>query len=487
MSRFRLLHVLVAFAVCTSWACEKVALTAPTASTIALTVNTTVVPINGSAEVVAVVTEAGGTAVHNGTMVTFTSSFGRMDPIEAPTSGGKAVARFIGTSSGTAKLGAFSGGARVATELEVKVGAAATERVTVRTEPATIPRTGGTVQVITTVSDISGNPLPNAPVSFTLDFGSLSSSSGVTDANGEVRVTLTTNRTSKVTAASGAKTGEFTVTALQAPTVAITTCTATQSVGVSVNCTITPTPASDVPIQNMTVNWGDNTGEQPLGGNTSATSASHTYTAPGTYTMTATAIDLNAQRGSASIAFVVNRVLPTGTLTVPTTGTVGVAVAMSFAPGSPPQPITNVTIEFGDGTTRNLGAVSGTQGFTRSYASEGGYIVTAVITDASGQQGRVSAAITISRSASPTITFTQTSNTTPAATPGVAETFSVSATAASGLTIRSIVVTKANGDVLYDGNGGGTFANSTLTAGDILTAKATDSSGNSSTTQLVVQ
>ena len=485
VSRLRPLHLLVLLAVCSLWACDKVPLTSPTGSTVTLTVSNTSIPINGTAQVAAAVIESGGTAVHDGTMVTFVGAFGNFTPPEAPTVGGVAKTIFTGTGSGTAKIGAFSGAAK-ATEVEVKVGGAAAERVTVRTEPATIPQTGGTVTVIASVLDASGNALPNTPISFTVDQGSLSSSSSTTDARGDARVTLTTNRTTKVTANVAGKSAEFTVTALSAPTVAISGCTAVQSVGVSVNCTITPTVSTGgSPIQNVTVNWGDSSGEQPLGSITGATSASHTYTTPGNYTMTAAATDLNSQRGTAAITFVVNRVLPTITLTVPVSGTAGVPVAMSVAPpATPNQPITGVTVNFGDGTSRTFGAITGSTGFTKTYASEGGYTITATVTDASGQQGQSSAAIVISRGAGPTASLTVP---TPL-TRNVPATFTVTATPATGgAPISSVVVTMTDGTVLYSSSAGGQFVYTFLGSGaTTLTTRVTDTAGNVGQHQVAV-
>lgn len=480
--RLLLLIVLVAGA-----ACDKVPLTSPTGSTVTLTISNTSIPINGTAQVAAAVIESSGTAVHDGTMVTFVGAFGKFTPADAPTAGGVARTIFTGTGSGIAKIGAFSGSAK-ATEVEVKVGGAAAERVTVRTEPAAIPQTGGTVTVIAAVLDASGNALPNTPISFTVDQGSLSSSAAVTDANGDGRVTLTTNRTTKVTANVAGKSAEFTVTALSAPTVVISGCTAVQSVGVSVNCTITPTVSTGgSPIQNVTVNWGDSSGELPLGNVTGATSASHTYTAPGNYTMTAAATDMNSQRGTAAITFVVNRVLPTITITAPATGSTGAPVSFTVTPQSnPPQPITNVTVDFGDGTTRDLGIISSATSITKTYATDGTYTATATVTDQSGQRGSGTTQIVIGRSASPVITFTQT-DTAAAANPAIPEAFSISATASTGLQIRSIVVKRdSNGQILYNGSGAGTFT-ALVTANEVLTATAVDTAGNTSTSQLVVK
>ena len=86
-----------------------------------------------------------------------------------------------------------------------------------------------------------------------------------------------------------------------------------------------------------------------------------------------------------------------------------------------------------------------------------------------------------------TIAFAQTDTTT-AANPAIPEGFTVSATTSNtGLVIRSIVVTRnSNGAVLYSGSGNGSFA-ALVTVGEILTATATDSAGNTSTSQLVVR
>ena len=110
----------------------------------------------------------------------------------------------------------------------------------------------------------------------------------------------------------------------------------------------------------------------------------------------------------------------------------------------------------------------------------------ATVTDQSGQRGNGTTQVVIGRSAAPTISFSQTDTTTPA-NPAIPEGFSVAASASTGLSIRSIVVTRnSNGEVLYNGSGGGSFA-ATVTVNEILTATATDTAGNVSTSQLVVR
>jgi adhesin/invasin len=489
VSRFRPSILILAVAFATLGACDKMSLVSPTGSTITLTINKTSVPINGTAEVTAAVIESAGTPVQNGTVVTFTSSFGTIDPREARTEGGTARVIFTGTQSGTAKIGAFSGGAKTAAELEVKVGAAAAETLKLRAEPPSIPAAGGSSQITVTVADVSGSPLPNAPVAFTTTNGNLSVGSATTDANGEARTTLTTTREAKVIATVAAKSGEIIVTVLSAPTVTVScpagTPAAPNPVGVPITCTITPVAgANGSAISNVTVNWGDGSGEQPLGNVTTATAASHTYTNPGSYTVTASATDQNGQRGTGSTSVVVTRVFPTITLTVPATGTAGAPVSMSVAPpANPSQPITNVTVDFGDGTSRNLGAITGPTGFTKTYSTFGGYTVTAIATDTSGQQGRTSAGIVINPASAATITFTNTNNGGPPLNVNQNEAFSVSATTPAGNPpVTNITVTLQDGSVLYDGPNNGSFTWRPGSAGTAtFTIVATDAAGNRTT------
>jgi hypothetical protein len=195
-------------------ACQKVPLLAPTGSTITLTSTATTLPTGGSAEVIAQVIEASGTPPHEGTHVTFTTSLGTIQPSEAETDiAGRAIVRFnAGNTSGIATIGAISGGVAVgaANQIKILIGAAAVGSVSVGASPGTLPSTGGTSTITATVADTSGNTLINVPVSFAIDTGTGSSGVGSltanvvnTDANGRAQTTLTTNRTTTVTATAG--------------------------------------------------------------------------------------------------------------------------------------------------------------------------------------------------------------------------------------------------------------------------------------------
>ena len=62
-------------------ACNRVPLLAPSGSSITLATATSVLPINGTATIIAQVIEAAGTPPQAGTHVTFTTSLGTIQPV----------------------------------------------------------------------------------------------------------------------------------------------------------------------------------------------------------------------------------------------------------------------------------------------------------------------------------------------------------------------------------------------------------------------
>lgn len=389
--------------------CDKVPLTSPTGSTISISVDKSIIPVNGQASVTATVTESAGTAVHNGTTVSFQTTMGSVVPPEVQTVNGRASATFVAPGlSGTAVINAFSGAASTtsgnssAGGVSIRIGSAAIGTVSVVVAPSTVPQNGGTVTVTALALDSSGNVLPGVAVLFTTDQGTLSSASVFTDANGNASTTLTTNRVAKVVASVGAQKSEFTVNVVTAPTVTITSTTTSPIVGSPVAFTVTP----------------------------------------------ATAATAN--------------------------------------------PIQSVMVEFGDGQTQALGAITGPVGLTHTYNREGGYTVTATVTDINGVRGVSSVALVVAVPALPVLTLSATPNPVPISANGLTS-ITVGATAATGTTIRSVEVRLANGQVIYRGTGGGTFTYQFGTAaGGLrydLTATATDSLGNvgRTTTTVLVQ
>ena len=117
-------------------ACDRVPLTAPSGTAITLIAMADTVPADGSVEILAILIEGGlgtgnnpdvepgvGTPVHDGTVVTFTTSLGRIDPVEARTREGRVTVRLIGDGrSGTAVVTAISGAAIGSIEIPVGNG-----------------------------------------------------------------------------------------------------------------------------------------------------------------------------------------------------------------------------------------------------------------------------------------------------------------------------------------------------------------------------
>ena len=228
--------LLLAFAAA---ACDTVPLTAPSGSTLTISAASTIVPSGGTTEVTAFVAEEGGIAVQNGTSVRFTTNLGRMEPPEAQTRNGYAVSTFVaGDSAGVAVVNASSGGIGAGTttapappstgngtptttptptatgssSVQITVGAAASETVVLNASATSVPSGGGTVTLIASVMDINGNRLRNTPINFSTTAGSLSATVATTDASGEARVDLTTNRNATVTARAATKSATLEVT-----------------------------------------------------------------------------------------------------------------------------------------------------------------------------------------------------------------------------------------------------------------------------------
>ena len=162
--RFAALCVAAGLAISTV-SCQKVPLLAPSGSSISLTTAVTVVPLGGTVEIIAQVIEPSGTPPQRGTLVSFTTSLGTLQPTEAETdTAGRAIVRFIaGNGSGTAVITALSGGVSVGgNTLRLLVGTAAVGSVRVTANPTLLPANGGTATITAQALDVNGNPLASA-------------------------------------------------------------------------------------------------------------------------------------------------------------------------------------------------------------------------------------------------------------------------------------------------------------------------------------
>ena len=312
-------------------ACDKAPLLAPTNSTISVSATTRTLPLGGSTEVTAYVIESAGTPVQNGTTVRFTTNLGRVDPIEVETHNGLATTTFFaGDASGVAEVRAQSGAAggggsttpstgtgstpttsTSVNVVQITVGAAAVETVTISTNPSTVSANGGTVDVIAQVTGTGGRAVTGVTVTFAADRGTLSSSTALTDANGQARVQLTTNADTTVTASAGGKTttAGAKVTAQPGPSVTLT-CTSSSSsncstlnVGdVAVFTAARGTTTST--IRSAVLDFGDGAAID-LGNLSGSATAAHQFTASGAYTVRLTATDVNGEVSTSTLIVIV--------------------------------------------------------------------------------------------------------------------------------------------------------------------------------------
>jgi hypothetical protein len=230
--------------------------------------------------------------VQNGTVITFTTTLGRIEPVDARTNNGQVRVRFISNGqSGIATVTAFSGGASAKLE-NLRVGTAAAERVLLTANPAVLPPTGGTTEIAARVEDVSGAGIPGVPVALTADQGQLGAGAVVTDSSGVAKTTLSATRTTIVTANVAGKTATVTVNLAARTGVSIA---ATSSIGglitagIAVNFAI-GVGAPPVNIRDVAVQFGDGD-RTSLGAISGPTTTQHTYVEPGTYRATATATD----------------------------------------------------------------------------------------------------------------------------------------------------------------------------------------------------
>jgi hypothetical protein len=329
-------------------ACDKLPLLAPTGSVITLLVGTTTVSLNSEVTIVATVIENGaapaggtgtgtgtgtttttrsgaGTPVQNGTLITFTTTIGRIEPSEARTHNGQVTVKLITAgTSGTATITAYSGGAS-AQITNLKIGTAAVKTVSVTTTPQSLGVTGGTAQVVASVVDEGGSALGGVPVTFSTDKGSISPSTVTTDSSGNATATLTTTATAKITAAVGALTGTSTVTVNARSLTSFAASPTAASAGVPI--TFTVTPATGANISNVHVDFGDGDSKD-LGAIGAATPVPHTYNRTGNYTASASA---TGEGGAPLTASVIIGTLPITLQASPTIPSVNSPVVFSVS------------------------------------------------------------------------------------------------------------------------------------------------------------
>jgi adhesin/invasin len=296
---------------------------------------------------------------------------------------GRATAMFVaGGANGTATITAVSGGATTGANggLKISVGTAAVARVVLSANPQSVSSLGGSSTITATVLDINGNPLIGSPVQLTTTAGSLSAGTANTDANGVATTVLTTTQTATVTASVGAQ-------------------------GSSSSGTGT----------------GSGSGS---GGSTTTTSG------------TATAQVTVNVRNAPSIAV------------KSTTTPIFKGVAASFditvtPPAANGSSIREIKVNWGDGVTDILGTSPGTQTSQHIFTNDGTFVVTATVTDASGDANSSSATVSVVNlpKASVLVTPTPSSGAAP-----LSVSFAIAISGLpSGVSLRSVSISYGDG------------------------------------------
>lgn len=363
-------------------ACEKVPLLAPSGSTITLTASTNALSANGSADIIAQILEASGSPPHSGTQITFTTTLGTVQPSEARTDiNGRVVVKFVaGGANGNATITAFSGGATTGANGAVKIAV-------------------GTAAV--------GRVIVNASPAAVPAVGGLSTiTANVLDVNGNVL------SATPVSFSTTSGTLSAAIVNTDANGLASTILSTSQAATVTASVGATAPPST---------------------------------TTPGTGTTPAPPTSSGQASGSVSVSIIA---APTLGITPPSTPpSVGLPASFTFVVTPAPQngsTIRDVQVNWGDGQTQNLGAVSGSAVVSHVYGSAGTYTISATVTDVAGNSTTVSTAVTVIPVPRPTVLVTATPQT---ATVGSTITFNIQITAPPGIGIQSTTINFGDGDV----------------------------------------
>ena len=180
----------------------------------------------------------------------------------------------------------------------------------------------------------------------------------------------------------------------QSPNVVLTLSATSGTAPLSITASSTSSSPNG-PITSSTINFGD--GSATVSGTTASLTAPHTYSLPGTFTVTATVRDSVGATASTTQQVMVARAAPTVVLSVtPLSGKTALKVTASLQSSSPDGTINSATINFGDttpavtGTTANLTA-------NHTYYVPGTFKVTGTVTDSLGATASTTTSVTVTQ------------------------------------------------------------------------------------------
>jgi immune inhibitor A len=196
------------------------------------------------------------------------------------------------------------------------------------------------------------------------------------------------------------------------------------------------------------VNWGDRSATQDLGAITAATTVFHVFPSPGSYLVTGTVTDSFGTVSTSSISVTINpKPQPVVSLTPPSTPpTAGTdtlfTASVAVAPGSNTV-IQDVTIDFGDNTTTDLGPTAGTIPLHHVYDISKTYTVTLKATDSNGGVGTATAQVFVQAATPLGVTLNASANIGVTQT---IETFTATVTGLGNAVVLSYFWEFGNGD-----------------------------------------
>lgn len=382
-----LLLCLAGVAALVTASCQKVPLLAPSGSTITLTASATTLPVNGSTVLIAQVIESAGTVPHSGTRVTFTTSLGAVQPDAADTDiNGQARVIFnAGNNSGTATITATSGGVG---------GTTTTTSGSTTTSTAT-----NSVKIAIGAAAVGHVGVGASPATVPANGGDSTITANVLDTNG--------SPLASVAVSFSTTTGSLSSSLVN-----------TDSNGVANVILHTATQAVVTASVGAGAAAGGGTG---TGGSTSGTS-------------------------SATVTVGVAGA-PTIIITPPTAGvTAGLPATFTFAitaASTNGSTIKDVTVNWGDGRSQDLGAISGSTPVTHTYGAVGSYSLSVVVTDASGNPVSVSTPVSV---VPPALALVITPPSSPNS--GLPASFTFAPTVPSGDTVGDVAVDWGDGSAI---------------------------------------
>jgi parallel beta-helix repeat protein len=282
----------------------------------------------------------------------------------------------------------------------------------------TVTPSSGTAPLSVTADASASTDGDTTPIaSYSFDFGDGSAPVGpqaaataghsyATAGTYTVRVTVTD--TGGLTATATAAVQVTTAGEDAAPTAALALTPATGTVNLAVTADASGSSDTDAtPIAGYSFDFGDGT---PVVGPQSGATSAHTYTVPGTYTVTVTVTDTAGLSGAATAQVTVMDNPPAARLSTRVSG-LDVTADASASTDSDATGIASYTFDFGDGS-----APVGPQGSptaTHTYASAGSYVVRVTVTDTGGRSSTatstVEAAIVQDAAPAAALTVTPTS------------------------------------------------------------------------------